>query len=137
VSAKSPYTNRYSTRVVLRARELKLAGWSSPKIAELLESELGLRPSAAIIRNWCSPRSEKLLAQDRARHRLSYRRRNPTRPNPRLSEDWKNERMAMLLERELSPEDIGQVALVWWGEELTGEEVRKRLGINVGTRRAA
>jgi hypothetical protein len=129
----SPYSNRYSTLVVKRARKLKKAGWSSKRIAELIEREMGVKPSPTIIRHWCSEKekTELDLKRDRKYHREAWRRRNPLRPQPRLSEDLKLERMAALLGRGLSPEDVGQATFVWFGEELTGDEVRKKLGLEL------
>lgn len=129
----SPYARRYTLRVVQRARQLKEAGWSSPKIAVMLEREMGVRPSPTVIRQWCAgERTELELARDRANHRRKYRRRRPRGVNPRLSEDWKRERMHELLSRGVSLRAIGQVAAVWWGEELNEEQVMHRLGLERG-----
>jgi hypothetical protein len=134
----SPYARRYPVRVMLRARELALADWSAPRIAKIIGQETGMRPSPATVRTWLSSpvRTEEQRVSDRASHRERYRQRNAV-VQPRVSDDWKVEQMRALFLRNVSIRAIGQVAAVWWGEELSAEQVRTKLGINEGGLKAA
>lgn len=135
---QSRFARRYSSRVIVRAQKLSEAGWGRSKIAKLLLQEFGVEPSERSIQTWCAQRgrTDEERQRDRVRHRRLYRERHP-RPLPNVSEDWKLERMREMFERNLSTRAIGQVAAVWWGEELTGAEVQRRLGIRDGELRQA
>jgi hypothetical protein len=121
----------YSSRVIVRARALRDAGWSVQKVRDLIAQEFGRRPTEQTVRGWLD---EGYASKRRRLVRTAHRRSREITPNRKLSDDWKRERMAMMLERGLSPEHIGEVAGLWWGEPMTGDEVRDRLGL---MRRAA
>jgi hypothetical protein len=134
----SAYARRYPAKIMLRARELKLAGWKPGKIADIIQRETGMRPSPGSIRAWCEAggRTNEQRRHDRERHRAAYRRRNP-RKHPRVSEDWKLERLRELRAAGLSHWAIGEVAGVWWGEPMSDERVARALGETQVRRRGA
>lgn len=133
MSQSASNTGAYTTPVVVRARALADAGWSVQAIRGMLQREFGRRPAEQTVRGWLS---EDYAAKRRKLVR-SARRRARGLPAPlRISDDLKAERMAALLERGIPPKGIGQVSAVFWGEELTGGQVKERLRLNTGRRAA-
>lgn len=123
----SRFARRYSTRVVMRAKELKRAGWSAPKIVGIIEAEMGVRPHPGSVYAWCSGNGKgRTLAaarNARVRKRQSYEKK----PRLRVSDDWVLERMGELRAAGLSFRAVALAAGVWWGDSLTEDQVRSRL----------
>jgi hypothetical protein len=118
---------RYTARIVARAREHRVAGWSLREIKRLLREELDADPAVDTIHGWCEP---LMAEQSRKRHLASERRRNVReRPgSPRgVTPDRALERMRVLRENGCSYRSIAVVAAVWWGEVISGDTVRYRL----------
>lgn len=60
----------YPIKVVVRARELRAAGWSLRRVRDLVERETGRRPSLNTISYWTdSGYEQRKLARNRRRHR--------------------------------------------------------------------
>lgn len=67
---------RHSTRMVVRARELRAAGWTVTQTRRLLDSEFGVMPSADSVSRWTD---QAYAARRNARIRdLNHRRLAPT-----------------------------------------------------------
>lgn len=109
-------TRSYPMPVVNRARELHDAGWATPEIRRLLVTETGFGPTLETIRVWVKP-----AYRDRAVENVRRKNREATAA-VRLA------RMQELQRAGLSALAISQVALVWWGERISEETVRDRLG---------
>jgi hypothetical protein len=128
--------------VVRRARALFGAGWTPHQIRDLLQEELGVRPHETTIRLWCDPvYAEQHRAESRKRMRVRWQRDHPPRPQ-KISAELALVRMQEMYRRGLSLRAIGVVAGMWWGEELSVGQVRRRLGLGQGeivpiSRRAA
>jgi hypothetical protein len=120
---------RYPVSAVKRASELREAGWSFRRIAALIERETGFRPAATTVQLWCSPDAYQDRLR-RMRKRCDARRKAlQHKPLVRTSSEWRLARMHELADRGVSARAIGQVAAVWFGEELTEHQVRRRLGL--------
>lgn len=124
--------SRYTTQVVKRACEHREHGWSLGKISELLSDELGVKPSPTTILAWVDPEyRRRSLEKQRPGTRTRRLREQPPAPR-KVGPERASARMAELHRRGLGLRAIGQVAAVWWGEELTADQVRDRLGIESG-----
>ena len=95
----------------------------------MIDREFGRRPSWHTVKGWVdasfAERRRRIIRQTNRMYRL---RRDGRRPIRQVSDDWKLARMRELRERDLSFFAIGQVAAVWWGDELTDEAVSRILG---------
>jgi hypothetical protein len=129
-------SRRYSVVVVTRAREHVAAGWSAYKTCRLLEQEFGVRPNLTTVRTWTDPEyAERFAEKNRRTARRSWTRTVGRKPHARTSAEWRLARMRELRDCGLSFHAIGQVAGVWWGEELSDDQVSKILG-SLDARRA-
>ena len=118
---------RYPSSAVVRAIELRAAGWSFRRIASLIERETGYRPAATTVQLWCSPHAYQERLRNTRRRCDARRKALQHKPLVRTTAEWRLERMRELRDRGLSFAAIGQVAAVWWGEELSEIRVAKRL----------
>jgi hypothetical protein len=121
----SPGGRGHSAQVVKRARELREAGWSLRDTARIMRGE-GMPVATSTIFRWSNPKGHRKEV-DRAARNMRRRRAAERRPSVGYTIEFKLERMIELRERGVSHAAIGQVAAVWWGEELTGPQVRGRL----------
>lgn len=120
-------TVRYTGQIVARAREHRQAEWSLREIKRLLQQEFGVDPSVNTVHGWVVP----LMAERaRSRHRNTERRRHvrdePHTPR-RVTPERALERMSLLRGHGMPFKWIAVAALVWWGEDTTGDSVRYRL----------
>jgi hypothetical protein len=127
-------TNRYSVTVMVRARELREAGWEYREIPAIVGRELGIEPNLKTIERWCRP--AKREAKDLRRRRDWARRKRASQRQPRtdLTPEMKLTIMQELDSRGLSARAIGQVAAVWWGEELSDRQVHRQLNNHASER---
>ncbi len=125
VARINPGAKGHSVKVRMRALQLVEAGWVPQRASELLANE-GIHVAPSTIARWSKP-NERHERAERTRRRRAARAKTGRRTITRVSDDWKLERMVELRERGISCAAIGQVALVWWGEELTEAQVRGRL----------
>lgn len=124
--------SRYTAQMVERAKQHVEAGWSLEETASLLADEFDRRPGKSTIHAWVNPRSiDRSRTRYRSRERALKVHQAPTRPRGATPERAL-ERMRKLYRRGLGLRDIGQVAAVWWGEELTEAQVKSRLGLKSG-----
>ena len=127
-STQTPTRTRYTGEHVERAKEHSEAGWPLSKIVELLEDEFGVSPCHATVLLWVNPDYAKKFAErNRERMRKRWQREHPPKPQ-KISAELALKRMQELHARGVSPRAIGQVAALWWGEEMTDDQVRSRLG---------
>jgi hypothetical protein len=125
---------QYTSNGVARALALRAGGWSLVEIRRLLTSEFGVSPSRNTILTWVS---SEYAERKRARDRRDKLRAEPSRPY-KVTAERMLMRMHELRERGLSFRAIGQVTAVWFGEELTRDQVESRLaGKRVYVRREA
>lgn len=119
----------HNAKLVGRAQEHREAGWSLSRTADLLGEEFGVRPATTTVLRWTDEKyAVRARAKDTVRARLRHRKQNPPRPDRRLSAELRLERMRELRLRSVSCRAIGQVAAVWWGDELSAGQVRRLLG---------
>ena len=119
----------YPAQLAVRAREHFEAGWKLSEIVRLIEREYGRRPNWRTVKSWVDPewadrQKEKMRPVERRRRE----RHGERRPRTDLSDEFKLARMRDLRDRGISYHAIGQVAAVWWGEELNVEQVSSWLG---------
>ncbi|MCW3018553.1 MAG: hypothetical protein JWN10_861 [Solirubrobacterales bacterium] len=140
---RSSRQRRYSMPVICRARALSEATWTYAQIQSLIEREFGVLPAVKTIERWCLQTIKPEVAAKRQVYARDWERTRRAR-NRRVDRDrspvWKRERMREMFDRGISVRAIGQVAAVWWGEELSEGAVRRALGLKVGEvveRRAA
>ncbi len=128
----NPAGRGHSAQVVKRARELREAGWSLRDTARIMRKE-GMPVATSTIFRWSNPKGHRKELERAARNNRRRRAVNRVRP-VRYTAEWKVERMRELFLRGVSLRAIGQVAACWWGEELTENQVRTRLGLRAGVR---
>lgn len=116
----------YASSAPARAQELFKVGWTVEKIRHLLFEEIGRRPSWVTVKGWVDPSWEARRREDVRAWQWDARFRSVVR-RERVSEEGKLARMRELRSRGLSMRAIGQVAGCWWGEDLSGDQVRARL----------
>ena len=123
----SPGGRGHDAKVRLRALELLEAGWSVRKASVLLAKE-GTPVATSTLLRWRDPKvHEREVA--RARRRLSLERARSRVPATGYTVEFRLERMRELHGRGVSARAIGQVMAVWFGEELSADQVRRRLGL--------
>lgn len=138
-----PTQRRYTAAVVARARVLADAGWSVQRVRRLLAKEFGTSvPSWVTVKEWVDEDyAERKRAACRARQRDYAIRKRGRSPLRAISPELALDRMREMYRRGVSLRAIGQVAEMWWGEELSADQVRSRLGLKAGeviaARRAA
>jgi hypothetical protein len=113
--------------------ELVEAGWSVYRTVRLMRAE-GLPVTDGTVRRWTDPEFNRREIE-RVTRNARKRRASDREPAQCHTDDFKLERMRELRDRDLSYHAIGQVAAVWWGEEMTVEQVSAWLGC--GERRRA
>ena len=118
---------RYPASMMVRARELREAGWSLRDIARLVEKETGRRPGATTVALWCYPPDRQRARRGTLNTHSARERAKRYTPNQRFTPEWKLERMRELFLRGVSYKAIGIVAGIWWGEPLSASQVRSRL----------
>lgn len=109
-----------------RAIELVDAGWSVYRTVRIMRKE-GLYVTDGTVKRWVDPKFNELEIE-RVTRNGRKRRASSRQPARGYTDDFKLERMRELRERGLSFLAIGQVAAVWWGEELSDEVVSRVLG---------
>lgn len=128
----NPAGGGHSGKVRARALEHLDAGWSVYATARLMRAE-GMPVAQSTLKRWADPKFHRAEIERAARN--GRRRRAVSRqPARSYTDEFKVERMRELRERNLSLLAIGQVAAVWWGEELTDEAVGRILGSTDGRR---
>ncbi|HEY4452342.1 MAG TPA: hypothetical protein VGN13_12205 [Solirubrobacteraceae bacterium] len=127
---------RYTSKIIARASEHVAAGWTVARTIDLLESEFGSRPHATTVRLWTDEKyAKRHRAANRARSRRRWRETHPLAPIQRTTGEWRLARMRQLRDAGLSHEAIGVVAGVWWGQELSGDTVARKLRQKLTRRR--
>ena len=119
--------NRYTAATMMRARELREAGWFYKDIAMLLERELDLRVTYKTVERWCIPDElrERRMEYQR-RHRARERAQTST---PRASTpEWREARMRELRDAGMNLTAIGICSTVLWGVPLSREQAGRMLG---------
>jgi hypothetical protein len=116
---------RYPAKVLVRARELRDAGWTIARIQDFLEREHGVRPSITTVLVWVD---DSFAANRRRTQRRRMRRTHVRRPRLAVSEDWQIDRMRELHEAGFTYREVAVIARIWWGRELEEHQVRYRLG---------
>lgn len=112
LTTAAPKGRRYSARTVIRACELREAGWSCAKIADFLSQELGVRPAPNTVLLWTDP---KQAARQSVRVRIGHQRARRKRLTGRmpavsnLSPEFKAIRARALRESGLSFNAIAKV----------------------------
>lgn len=125
-------SNHYDSKIVHRAQQHYAAGWKLSEITRLIEREYGRKPHWRTVKAWVSPEwHQKQRERMRAIERRSHSRR-VGRKFREVSDEWKVARMQELYGRGVGLRAIGQVAAVWWDEELSESQVLRRLGIKRG-----
>jgi hypothetical protein len=127
VTVADPRQNRFSMRVVVRARQLRDAEWEYAAIPGILEDELKARPSKKTVERWCRPDTTAAKELIRKREWASRKRAQTRKPRSDLTPAMKLAVMVELHERKVSLRSIGHVSAVLWGEELTVYEVEGQL----------
>ena len=127
VARINPGAKGHPVKVKARALQLVEAGWV-PRRASMLLAREGVLVAPSTIARWSKP-NERHKRAERARKRRSARAKTGRRTITRVSDDWKLERIRELAARGVKPRAIGQVAAVWWGEELSEHQVRRLLGL--------
>lgn len=125
----------YTSQMVERARAHHACKWSVEDIRRLLQREFGQQPSWHTVKRWIDPKFAEKARAATNNYRLGYiaRDHGPGRPNVRMSPQLRDARMLALYRRGVSLKAIGQVAAIWWGEELTQAQVKARLGLKSGS----
>jgi hypothetical protein len=118
----------YTSDVVARAREHHAAGWKPSEIRRLIESEVGQRPDWATVKAWVDPKAAEKRRQRTRKSQRALNARRGIRPFRAITPELRIERMRAMRDRGLSHFAIGQVAAVWWGDEMSDETVSKMLG---------
>jgi hypothetical protein len=115
---------------VKRACEHVRAGWTVSKTCDLIEREFDARPNVTTVRTWTDERyARDSRRREAARQRATREaRRKPGGRYAHSSPEWRLARMRELAEHGLDPSAIAAVALVWWGEAVSPQTVRSRLG---------
>jgi hypothetical protein len=126
----------YPVAAIVRARELHTAGWKPGEIRRLIEREFGRRPAWRTVQGWVDEDAAERMRGGTRKAQRARLGRLGRRPFRAISEELQIERMQALYDRGLSLKAIGQVAAVWWGEELSAERVKTRLGLNGQTVRS-
>lgn len=125
----SGHGRRYSMVVVARAKEHISAGWSAWRTCQLLEQEFGVRPNVTTVRTWTDKQYARVFAaKNRRSSQRAHERGVGRRPLTRTTPAWRLARMRELRDAGLSFLAISQVARVWWGEIVSDDTVRARLG---------
>ena len=123
---------RYSAAMVVRARELRAAGWSVRQIPPLLEEQFGMRPGHTTVFGWVNEKHDARRRElARNRERKSYLLKHGVRSR-RIGPQLARARIWELHDRGLSSEDIAQVARLWWGEELTPGRLSRHDSSSIG-----
>lgn len=120
----------YTMVIVARVRVLHEAGWTPTEIRRLVSKDFpGCSPTVKTIRRWIDP------AYDRSQAEITERK------NRDRQLKYRTQKMRELYLRGVSLRSIGQVTAMWWGDELSADQVRSRLGLKSGevvaARRAA
>ncbi len=74
IQTAAPKGRRYTVPTMVRAKQLREAGWSLDRIADLLECELGVRPHVDTIAIWTIP--SRARSYEQSVKRADRRRRN-------------------------------------------------------------
>lgn len=93
----------------------------------------GMPVAQSTLKRWADPEFHRAEIERAARNGRQRRATN-RRPAACYTEEFKVERMRELRDRGLSFAAIGQVAAVWWGDELPDDAVSRILGSIDGRR---
>lgn len=129
----NPGGRGHSAQVVKRARELREAGWSLRDTSRIMTRE-GMPVATSTVFRWSNPEGHR-KELERAARNARKRRAVGRHPARGYTEEFKLERMRELFLRGVSARAIGQVAACWWGEELSADQVRSRLGLKADDRK--
>ena len=122
----NPAGRGHDGRTRARAVELVAAGWSVYRTVRLMRAE-GLYVTENTVKRWTDPDFNRREIE-RVTRSARKRRASGRQPAQCHTNDFKLERMRELRDRGLSYHAIGQVAAVWWGEELSDDQVTAWLG---------
>lgn len=141
---RRPQQNRYSTKMLVAARQLYGDGnaWTPTEIRRFLEQDFDEPiPTVGTIRRWVIPAEAEAQRQQNAECAANRqeRRARITRPGP-LGDRALDRRMLEMRRRGLSYSAIAQVVDMYHGVSLTEEQVRGRLrkhGVQPSANRSA
>lgn len=132
IDSERPRGRRYPMTVITRARELRSIGWSVPKIADILESEIGTRPADDTIRGWVNERYQRRRMARQADAQTRYRVKRASFKlgggGHGITEDYLRAFIAALRNEGLSPNAIAGALRVQHDERWTRHMVDSVLG---------
>jgi hypothetical protein len=117
---------RYSTRAMLRARQLKAAGWTISQITRLIEQEFGTLPSRSTLDRWLYPARAEQHTTRMVRRRAEARAADSQIrwPGKQPSTARKIARIRMLLELGLSDAQVAKLMNQDFGDDWTRATIR-------------
>ena len=128
--SENPHARRYPASAVIRARELRDAGWSLRQITRLMRREFGVPVPQSTVACWVD---DEQARKQRLRSYNAHRRRWNAKVtgrlgSPHLTLDFKLIRLRALHEHGLSPGSIARVMSFDFPDEpLTEHQVRYSL----------